>query len=283
MKRLARFQNENHKLESFFLPYQDASVHCLRFGHGPQLLLALHGFGDRARMFAVLEPDLAAKYTVVAIDWPFHGQTDWPRQSFQKSDLLAILNLVLEKEAQSRFSLMGFSFGGRLAQSMLPELVDRLDKLYLLSPDGIETVGMTLAVRTPLWLRKFLYRLLKRPHWFLNLLRWGNKIGLVPGLINHFLACNLSRPDRFQRTFGCWLSLDSFYLRRRHIKALLKSSGLPTSIYYGERDEMINFKKLKKMTQDLPNVQLRVLPEGHRLIGPQLGASLGQETFKSSC
>ncbi len=261
-------------MESLFYSYQNAQIHCLRFGTGPTLMIALHGFGDRARMFAVLEPALTARYTFVAIDWPFHGQTVWPSHRFEKADLLAIIDLILKKEGKTRFNLMGFSFGGRLAQAMLPDLIQQVDKLYLLSPDGIETKGMTMAVRTPIVVRKFLYKILEKPNWFLKILSFGRKIGVVPGMINHFLAVNLSRPDRFQRTFGCWLSLDSFYLRRRNIKALLKRSQLPTAIYYGAQDEMIRFKTLQKMTEGLPNVQLYVLQEGHRLIGENLANRL---------
>ena len=264
-------------MESIFYAYQNAQVHCLRFGTGPDLIIALHGFGDRARMFAVLEPALTERYTFVAIDWPFHGQTTWPSHRFEKKDLLGIIQMILEREGKTRFSLMGFSFGGRLAQAMLPELVGQLDKLFLLSPDGIETKGMTMAVRTPIAVRKFLFKILERPDWFLKILLMGRKIGIVPPMINHFLASNLSRPDRFERTFGCWLSLDSFYLRRRNIKALLKESGLPTAVYYGEQDEMINFKSLQKMTNGLPNVHLFVMKEGHRLIGESLGERLKQD------
>jgi pimeloyl-ACP methyl ester carboxylesterase len=257
-------------MQSIILPYREARIHCLRFGHGPQLLIAFHGFGDRARMFAVLEDGLAEKYTVVAVDWPLHGQTEWPDLTFNKEDLLAIIRLILVEEGKTRFSIMGFSFGARLVQSMLPELAGQLDKLYLLSPDGVKTKGMTIAVRTPIWLRKFLYHSLHKPQWFLSLLQLGRKVGVVPPLIQHFLSTNLTRTDRFRRTFGCWLSLDAFYLPRHKIKEILKESKLPTDVYFGTKDEMIRFDTLKKMTEGLPNVRLFLLNEGHRLVGESL-------------
>jgi pimeloyl-ACP methyl ester carboxylesterase len=257
-------------MQSIILPYQNARIHCLRFGQGPQLLIAFHGFGDRARMFAVLEEGLTEQYTVVAVDWPLHGQTEWPDLTFNKEDLLNIIQLILQSEEKSRFSLMGFSFGARLVQSMLPELAGQLDKLFLLSPDGVETKGMTIAVRTPVWMRRFLYRSLQRPEWFLNLLQLGRKMGVVPPLIQHFLATNLTRADRFRRTFGCWLSLDAFYLPRHKIKEILRTTGLPTDIYFGTKDQMIRFESLKKMTEGLPNVHLFLLDEGHRLVGESL-------------
>ncbi len=245
-------------------------MHCLRFGAGERLLVAVHGFGDRARLFVVLAEALAKNYTVVAIDLPFHGQTEWQPDTFSKSDLSAIVRQVVAHEQRERFSMMGFSFGARLVQAMLPDFIERLDKLYLLSPDGINTKGMWTAVHTPLWVRRLFCRLLRQPGWFIRLMRFGKRLGLVPGLIMNFVSYNLTRPERFRRTFGCWFALSSFYLRRRRIKALLHDSGLPVDVYFGTKDDMIRFKTLKKMTDDVPNMRLFLMDEGHRIVGEEL-------------
>jgi pimeloyl-ACP methyl ester carboxylesterase len=246
-------------MQSFYLNYREHNIHCLRFGRGPKLLVALHGFGDRARLFAILEEALSEHYTVVAFDLPFHGQTIWKNRTFTKSDLLAIIQQIMDREGQKRLCLMGYSFGARLVQAMLPQLLKKLDKLYLLAPDGIQTKGMPMAVRTPMWVRHFLF-----------LLKWGSRFNLVPPLILHFLTFNLTRPERFQRTFGCWFALDSFYLRRRRIKAIWRNSGLPVDIYFGTKDEMIRYKTVKKMVEGVPNVRIYRMNAGHRLIGEDL-------------
>lgn len=261
-------------MQSVSFEHPNGRIHALRFGQGEKLLIALHGFGDRARMFAVLEGALGKNYTVVAVDWPFHGQTEWSKETFTKEDLLGVVSQTLEKEGKTRFCLMGFSFGARLSQAMLPELVGQLDKLYLFSPDGVKTRGMTTAVHTPMWVRRLLYRLLKKPGWFISLLDFGKKIGLLPPLIHHFLTNNLNRPERFQRTFGCWLALDSFYLRRRNIKAILEKTGLPTDVYIGLHDRFLHQKALKNLYEGLPNVRVFWLEEGHRLVGEGLAEEI---------
>jgi len=257
-------------MQSFYLDHANCKIHCLRFGQGPKLLIALHGFGDRARLFAILEAALSERYTVVAFDLPFHGQTEWQGHTFTKADVLAIVRQIMSRENQQRLCLMGYSFGARLVQAMLPQLLPQLDKLYLLAPDGIHTKGMPMAVRTPVWARHFLYRILKKPGWFLRLLDWGRRLNIVPPLILHFLTFNLTRPDRFQRTFGCWFALESFYLRRRRIKAIWRESGLPVDIYFGTKDEMIRYKTVKKMVEGVPNVRIFRMNAGHRLIGEDL-------------
>ena len=268
-------------MQSFYLEYKDARVHCLRFGEGERLLIALHGFGDRARLFAILEQALAEKYTVVAFDLPFHGQTEWPQNTFSKTDLIGIIQQILAREGKERFSLMGFSFGARLVQAMLPDFLPQLDKLYLLAPDGIHTKGMSTAMHTPMWLRKLLGRILRKPQWFLHLLNFGGRLGVVPGLIVHFLSFNLTRPERFRRTFGCWYALDSFYLRRRQIKKIWRESGLPVDIYFGTKDEMIQYKTVKKMVEGVRNVRIYLMDAGHRLIGESLRDRMQGQQDKS--
>ncbi len=258
------------KMKSSFIQLPSGNIHCLTFGTGPELLIALHGFSDRARMFAVLEPALYENYTVVAVDWPFHGQTVWQPKTFSKEDLLDIIRRILAENGTDRFSLMGFSFGARLAQAMLPELVGQLNKLYLLSPDGVKTKGMGIASKTPMWVRRLLFIVLQNPGWFIGLLNIGRKIGITPPLIHHFLTNNLNRPERFRRTFGCWLALDSFYLRRHTIQRILRESHLSTDVYIGLNDPMLTQKTIKKLFEGLPNVRISWLKEGHRLIGEQL-------------
>ena len=261
-------------MQSIFYDHPHGKIHTLRFGQGEKLLIALHGFGDRARMFAVLEEALGANYTVVAIDWPFHGQTEWSKETFEKEDLLDIIRRILSEHDKNRFCLMGFSFGGRLSQAMLPELADQLDKLYLFSPDGVKTKGMTIAVHTPVWVRRFLLKILRKPDWFISLVQAGRKIGLVPPLIHHFLTNNLNRPERLQRTFGCWLAMDSFYLRRRDIRDVLEKTGLPTDVYIGLHDRFLHQKELKKLYEGLPNVRVFWLEEGHRIVGEGLAEEI---------
>ncbi len=261
-------------MHSSFLEMPSGKIHCLTFGSGPELLIALHGFSDRARMFAVLEPALSENYTVVAVDWPLHGQTHWKPNTFSKQDLLDIIRRILANNGKERFSLMGFSFGARLAQALLPDLVHQLNKLYLLSPDGVKTKGMSMAAHTPMWVRRLLYRILQKPDWFISLLNVGRKIGVAPPMIHHFLTNNLNRPERFRRTFGCWLAMNSFYLRRHTIQRILKESNLRTDVYIGLSDPMLRQATLKKLYEGLPAVRVFWLDEGHRLIGEELGEHL---------
>lgn len=239
-------------------------VHALRWGHGEHLLLALHGFSDRAELFAPLAKQVGGHYTVIALDLPFHGRTTWQKDHFSTQDLLEIIAQVLEKEGKTRFSLAAFSFGARLAHAMLPALASQLDKCVLISPDGIRTKGLGLAERTPMWLRKWLQGRLGNPAWLLRLFGWGRTLGFVSAYAERFLRKNLRDPERRKRIFGCWLSMDYFRCQPIDIQRTLKEYALPTDVFLGEKDPLLSRKAVEKYYGNPPNFRLFVLPnEGH--------------------
>lgn len=242
------------------------TVHALQFGRGERLLIALHGFADSARMFLPLENKMGERYTIVAIDLPFHGQTVWDQSFFSPNDLLGIISQILEQERKTRFSVLGFSFGARLVLSMLPTLKPSLENIYLFSPDGIRTRWMTAATLTPLWLRKLLERLLRKPGWLLVLTDVARKWRLLPAFLHHFFHRHLKNPHRIRRVFGCWYALPFFPIERRKIREALQTSDIPTSIVVGSRDPLLNFEQLSDYFDGIPKVRIvQVEGGGHQL------------------
>lgn len=261
-------------MRSSFLDLPPSRLRLLHFGSGEHLLIALHGFGDNAELFAPLAPVLEKKYTLIAFDLPFHGQTEWRQNVFSKTDLVQIVRQIMAAERRERLSLMGFSFGGRLVLSLLPEFKDRLDQIFLLSPDGINTKGMYLAENTPVWLRRQMYRALQNPAWLLRIAEISHRYGLINGVLFRFIKRNASRPERLKRSFLWWASLDSFLLRRSDVRAFLAASGLPAAIYLGTQDDVINTEAFVALMQHLPNVRCTTLDTGHHIVGEILAQRL---------
>lgn len=257
-----------------YLSYQDARIHYHRFGEGKKLLIALHGFGDRAQLFSVLEPALRAHYTVFALDLPFHGLTDWHKKEFTQKDLLAIFRLIQKSSGQEKFDLMAYSFGGRLAISILPQLHSSLEQLYLIAPDGIQTKWMYSVDRVPYRLRLFCFWLLRNPDWFLRFLKTIYRIGLISRFIYDFTAYHISAPERRNRLMGCWLSMSHFYSKPKRVKNFIKQKGIPTHLYFGARDEVIPLSAGQWFDKEVDNIHLHIIEEGHLLVNEKLAQLL---------
>jgi pimeloyl-ACP methyl ester carboxylesterase len=256
--------------------YAGHQVHSLLFGTGEHLLFAFHGYGDRARLFAPLESVLSPHFKVIAIDLPFHGQTLWQNNTFNKADIMGILSMYMTEQQATRCSFLGYSFGARIVQAILPEVISFTDRLILLAPDGIATKGLRAAIYTPMWVRKLSFYLIRNPRWFLTCMAALRKIGLLNPVIWLFMEKNLATPERYRRTFGMWFALDYFWLRRSEVNRLINTTGVRVDIFYGKKDTFVQHQKVKKRARALVNARLFLLNSGHRIIGPELSIRLSE-------
>lgn len=264
-------------MEEGFLAYGNAKVHFLKFGKGDKLLIALHGFGDRAKLFLSLEPALKKNYTVYAIDLPYHGQTQWQEDSFSKRNMIDIFDLILKQEHKKRFELMGFSFGGRIILASLFELINQLNKIYLIAPDGIQTKGIFNAMLVPIWFRRLLEKWINKPDLMVKIIEKGHQIGLINKFNFNFIQQNIATAKRRERIFKTWVSLSDFSVDLKKVRNLLKKNSIPVELYFGKWDKIIPLEVGKELSDGIPNVRLNVIDEGHLLLNEKLNEMINDQ------
>lgn len=99
--------------------------------------LFIHGAGCRSNVFSELLPLLGQKHWVVALDLPGHGRSsayfDWP----DSQDLLGIyvksVQYFAEKLGLGRYTAVGHSMGGAIAQLLAIEESRSLKELVLIA------------------------------------------------------------------------------------------------------------------------------------------------------
>src|SRR6266487_4104964 len=129
------------KIERQFIAYKKSIIHVSFFGTGTKLLICLHGYGEDGSSFASLEKKLGDEYTLIAMDFPFHGNTGWNEGLLMTpNDLLNVLNAIIPqnenvKDKSFKFSLIAFSLGGRVALHMLQSIPAQMERTVLLAPD----------------------------------------------------------------------------------------------------------------------------------------------------
>lgn len=264
-------------MDTGFLKYKKSAVHFKRFGAGQSLLIALHGFADEASMFSVLQNSLGEKYTVYCLDLPYHGLTKWRGEAFDQKDIIAVVKIILEKESKQRFDLMGFSMGGRIVQKILFDCIENVDKVYLIAPDGLDTKWMFKVNLIPGFLKSFLKWILQKPNWFIKLIRQLYHWKLISRFIYNFVYYHLHTEKKSARLFNTWRALDHFRIQPRKVKKLLQEYNLPVALYLGNRDEVVPLASAKLLSEDMPNVKVYVLDEGHLLVNDQLDQLLAQQ------
>jgi pimeloyl-ACP methyl ester carboxylesterase len=106
-------------------------------GTGKTVVL-LHGWGDRASGFKILQEGLSQHFTVITPDLPGFGASSPPGSPWDLTDYADFLAHFLQKiDAENIYAFVGHSNGGAIALRGLGSGVLQAEKLVLLASAGI--------------------------------------------------------------------------------------------------------------------------------------------------
>jgi pimeloyl-ACP methyl ester carboxylesterase len=109
-------------------------------GRGSPVVM-LHGLGGL--VFSGLHAALAKKYRVIALEMPGFGQSAPNDRSRSVPDLAQTVSQAVANLGVDRYSLVGSSFGGRVALWLALQSASAVDLLALLSPTAVLPEGYT--------------------------------------------------------------------------------------------------------------------------------------------
>lgn len=114
---------------SGFLQCGEHATHYLEWGDpsNPRVMLLLHGFRGHGHWWDFIAPWFAQGYRVIAPDFAGMGDSS-PRVSYRRADFVAQVHDMLLMIGQKAVTLVGHSFGGRIAVFVAheyPRLLER--------------------------------------------------------------------------------------------------------------------------------------------------------------
>ena len=101
-------------------------------GSGPQVVL-LHGVGLNQSIWARQVTALESDFRVITYDLLGHGRSAPARTGAPLADWVDQLNSVVHDLGLKKFALVGFSFGGLIAQAYTAQHSHMIDRLVLMS------------------------------------------------------------------------------------------------------------------------------------------------------
>lgn len=117
----------------------DTEMAFYEAGKGRETLLLVHGLGSNSSFWKENVAALATKYRVIALDLPGYGASS-------KENVPATMPYFADKIAAfmdamhlQKVHYMGISMGGQIGMTLALNHPERVDKLVLVSPAGIET------------------------------------------------------------------------------------------------------------------------------------------------
>lgn len=262
-------------MQAGFLTYRSSRIAYTCYGKGSRLLICLHGYGESGTSFALLEETLGEEFTLLAVDLPFHGGTEWCEGLlFDPPELLAILEGIaasLPGVDGEQWWLLGYSMGGRVALNLLEQVPVRIIRMVLLAPDGLViNPWYRLATQTGAGNRFFRWTM-AHPAWLAGLLRLGHTLGLVNRSVYKFTRTYVGDATVRSALYTRWTVMRAFRPDLRTIRSLIRKHQIPVRLLYGRWDRIIRWQRGEAFRRGGIEAycQVIVLSAGHQLLQPR--------------
>lgn len=252
------------------LQYKNAVITYLRWGNSEKLVFCLHGFGETAQSFSILN-DGIEDHTFIAINLPFHGDTIWQKSvKVLPEDLHEIIYEIKKKEGfanTNKYGLMGYSLGGRLALSLYENYSAEINKLILVASDGFKTNFWYFIATQTKWGNRIFKWTMNHPGWFLKMAAILQKRKLINAGISKFVAVYLHDEKVREQLYTIWIGFRKFKPNIKKIKQLIQKHNTQLRLVYGRYDKIIPYKTGEKFIEGIEQQSRIVLIEGgHQIL-----------------
>jgi pimeloyl-ACP methyl ester carboxylesterase len=260
--------------ESHHISFRSSELHYLRWGTGPDWLFCFHGYGEDSRSFLCLEKELAADYTVIALDLPFHGKTKWREGLLlEPADLMQLVNQL--RPTGQPFHLMGYSMGGRVALQLLQLLPDQIKSILLVAPDGLhKKIWQRLATHSLIGKRLF-KQVMDEPKWLLGTLDLATRLGLYNPNLLRFVHYYLDESEAREMLYQRWTTMRKFKPNQKLLKQIIWKNRISVNLVFGRYDRVILTRYGKAFSKNSEGlIRLTELEAGHQLLREKYAALL---------
>lgn len=129
-----------YEYETRFVNLDTIEIAYIKEGKGEKTLLFVHGLSSNADAWSKNIKTLKENFTCVALDLPGYGKSSKPENaSYTPSYFAKTITAFIDELKLKNVILIGHSMGGQAAIKLAINSPEKIDKLILVAPAGIET------------------------------------------------------------------------------------------------------------------------------------------------
>jgi pimeloyl-ACP methyl ester carboxylesterase len=243
-------------------------LHYEKIGYGSEILLAFHGMGQDFSCFQKFAQTFDNQYTTYLFDLPFHGKStpDFAQKEevvYSKNDLKIFLQNFLKQHQIQRFSVIGFSMGGRFALATLEAFTEQINNVFLIAPDGISENYFYIAA-TRFKFTRPLFRIFAYQKERLQTL--GNvlvKLKLLPESTIRFAQKMLDTRPKQDQIYYAWIGFHQLTFNISKLSQHINLQDVKLTIFMGKYDKLLPLNAVTPLTKRVKNCEVIELPTGH--------------------
>jgi pimeloyl-ACP methyl ester carboxylesterase len=256
------------------IPVNGVGIHVQEAGDpGGHHLLLLHGFPSTSRMWDRLIPTLAARYHVIAPDYPGFGLSEAPppgKFDYTFDNIAATMAALLRQMKVARYSLVMQDYGGPIGFRMAvadPAAIELIVAQNNAAYD--EALGPTWDARKAFWRNPAANRAILQKNLMSFEAARGRHVGTSPNL-------QLYDPNTWNDEFAMLsrpgigeIQTSLFYDYRNNVasypvwQAWLREATPRMQLVWGKFDSSFTIAGAQGFSRDNPNCETHIIEAGH--------------------
>jgi pimeloyl-ACP methyl ester carboxylesterase len=165
-----------------------------------------------------------------------------------KNEWKKVVSAFLIKEKIDKFSLLGFSLGGRFAISTAYEFAEKIEKLTLVAPDGIfKSIWYRLSVS--FWFRPVFKILMNKYSLFNSIIDTIESLRIANRSLTNFARKELGEPSNRIKVYRSWVYLVPLGYKMNTLAKKINQNKIPVTFVLGTRDNIVPEKEIKSKTK----------------------------------
>jgi pimeloyl-ACP methyl ester carboxylesterase len=200
-----------------------------------------------------------------SFDLFFHGQSVWNNNEvpMEKDFWKELLEQFLAENKIDKFSVLGFSMGGKFAMASVEAFPNQVEGIFLLAPDGIKTSFWYSLATYPVAFRKLFKSMISHHQRFLAVSRIALRLRLIDKGILRFVELQMNTEEKRRRVYYSWVVFRHLQFDLNKIASILNDHRTPLTLIIGKYDKIITAKNMEPFVKKLHTVRFEIIDAGH--------------------
>ena len=259
-------------VEPKIFTYKHSPISYYRFGKGDQVLVAFHGYGQTGEEYLYFGDALSEYFTVLAIDFFWHGASEWREDSdFTEEDMKEIVLGIAKQEKiiSRKFSVCSFSMGARMARALVRTFPERIENLILISPPTfIFNRFLNFTTNTAFGLMMFRY-FVQHTETLMSWIIFLKQLNILSRPVYLFSSKFIVRKERLEKVFKTWYSQRKLLTDFETFAALINNFNIHVTLIVGKNDSIAPPQKMIRYIRKLKNRKIFIIRKKHELKTPE--------------
>lgn len=257
-------------MASHFISIGNNNFHYEKIGEQKHAWLIWHGFSQNCQSFLPAFEDENKSETIISIDLPFHGKTDFKDSLFTLEHIEALIQALVTKHQLESISLFGFSIGGKMVLSYLQKERPLVKQVVLAASDGFYTDPYFYFSTQHFIGTKLFKYFISNPDKIIKMSKYLYKVGFISKSKWKFAHQNLQQQQHLALVGKMWPAVKDIKVDTQLVLENLKKSTTQVLVIIGKFDKILKPKSAEDWVAKLPQGKLLKLPTGHNFIKPNI-------------